>query len=380
MTLAVRALVTTALMALFLVSGVLPANAAPSERDVVIKTIPTVPDFPITLDDETVLTDESGIAQFQTRDKESLTQRVKVKNQKLKLEGRKVRVQPSNKYLEAAEPAVAMDVFWRVGFSFVDLHGAPVDVGRIEYVQLKSSTGELLEVPANESLWLQGSRVVSLNGGPEYKKIQWSIEAVQYASSNVVNSAQQRFEPADTGEVEVVLLFYRTKVTVKDAFFGFGVGNAVLVTSPDGHVDRFPLDDNSTVELPSLPRGNYSITVEGPGPRMDRPVAISRDQVLDLKFYSWLDIGLVGGFLAAFAIGTLCVGWWRRRVHRRVSEDDSEGQYQLDYESASTIQLPTTPAPTATASLALPPWESVATARPPAVRHSHRHERAPESR
>jgi hypothetical protein len=380
MTLAVRALATTALMALILVTGVLPADGAPSERDVVIKTIPAVPDFPITLDDETVRTNGSGAAQFRTRDRQSLTERVKVKNQKLKLEGRKVRVEPSNKYLQSAEPTVAMDVFWRVGFSFVDLHGAPVDVGRIEYVQLKSSTGESLTVPANESLWLQGSRVVSLNGGPEYKKIQWSIEAVQYASSNVVNSGQQRFEPADTGQLEVVLLFYRTKVRVKDAFFGFGVGNAVLITSPDGHVDRFPLDNNSTVELPSLPRGSYSIAVEGPGPRMDRPVAISRDQVLDLKFYSWMDIGLVAGFLAAFAIGTLCLGWWRRRAHRRMGEHDSRGQSHLDYESASTIQLPTTAAPTAAASWALPPWESAATERPRAVRHLYRQRRVPESR
>ena len=133
-----------------------------------------------------------------------------------------------------------MDVFWPVGFSFVDLNGAPVDVSRIESVQLKSSTGEILEIPAKEEPWLQGSRVVSLNGGPQDKQIQWSIEAVKYASSNVVNSAQQRFEPAETEEVVVELLFYRTKVIVKDAFFGFPIGDAVLITSPDGRVERFP--------------------------------------------------------------------------------------------------------------------------------------------
>jgi hypothetical protein len=380
MTLAVRALVTTALMALFLVSELLPANAAPSERNVVIKTIPAVPDFPITLDDETVLTNESGIAQFRTRDRQSLTERVKVRDQKLKLDGQKVRVAPSNKYLDGAKPTVAMDIFWPVRFTFVDVHGEPVDVDQIRSIELKSSTGETRTASAKGIVWLQGKRVVSLGGGPVDKEIQWSIEAVDYASSNVVNSAQQRFEPAETQALQIELLFYRTKVTVKDAFFGFKIADAVLVTSPNGHVDRFPLHENGSVELPSLPRGNYSIAVEGPGPRMDRPVAISRDQVLDLKFYSWLDIGLVGGFLAAFAIGTLGLGWWRRRAHRRMSEHDSREQSHLDYESASSIQLPTTPAPTAAASWALPPWESVATARTPTVRRSHRHKRAPESR
>jgi hypothetical protein len=378
MTLAVRALATTALMALILVTGVLPADGAPSERDVVIKTIPAVPDFPITLDDETVRTNGSGAAQFRTRDRQSLTERVKVKNQKLELEGRKVRLEPSNKYLNAPEPTVAMDVFWRVGFSFVDPHGAPVDVGRIEHVQLRSSTGELLEIPANQKVWLQGSRVVTLNGGPQDKEIQWSIEAVKYASSNVVNSAQQRFEPANTGEVEVVLLFYRTKVTVKDAFFGFPIGDAVLVTSPDGRVDRFRLAENGTVNLPSLPRGEYSIVVEGPGPRMARPVAISRNQVLDLKFYSWLDVGLVGGSLSAFAIGVLGLGWWRRRAHNSAVEDDSEWQlYGEHNDAAPTIVMPAIPPPDASISSARRVSRSAETAAPPPA---PRHSVAPESR
>jgi hypothetical protein len=383
---ALRAVATVALMmALIPVTGALPANAAPSEEGVEIKTIPAVEGFQITLGDETVPTDESGVAQFRTRDRQNLTERVKVKNQKLKLEGRKVRVEPSNRYLKAAEPTVAMDVFWRVGFSFVDPQRAPVDVGRIEYVQLRSSTGELLEIPANQNVWLQGSRVVTLNGGPQYKEIQWSIEAVKYASSNVVNSAQQRFEPADTGEVEVVLLFYRTNVTVKDAFFGFPSGDAVLVTSPDGRVDRFPLAENGTVNLPSLQRGEYSIVVEGPGPRMARPVAISRNQVLDLKFYSWLDVGLVGGLLAAFAIGVLLVGWWRRRAHESVVDDevqadlDDEVQADPDNESAPTIQLPINGASAASASWTHPPWESTAAAWPPSAGGARRRMSTPES-
>jgi hypothetical protein len=376
----IRAAATSALLAVILVIGVLPADAAPHERNVMIQTMPAVPDFPITLDNETIRTDKLGIAQFRTRDRQNLTQRVKVQNQELKLGGGKVRVEPSNKYLDGAQPTVALDVFWPIRFSFADVRGEPVDVDKIKSVQLKSITGELLTVSAREAVWLQGKRVVSLGGGPQEKEIQWSIDAVEYAASNVVNSGQQRFEPAETAEVPIELLFYRTKVRVKDAFFGFAVGDAVLVTSPDGHVDRFALGEDSTVSLPSLPRGNYSITVEGPGPRMDRPVAISRDQVLDLKFYSWLDVGLVVSFLAAFAIGTLCLGWWRRRAHRRVIADGSEGKPHSDYESASTIQLPTTAAPLASATWALPPWESVATARPPAAQHSHRHYRAPESR
>jgi hypothetical protein len=103
----IRTLAATAVLAVILVTGVSPANAAPSDERVVITTIPKVPGFPITLDDETLPTNELGTAQFQTRDRQNLTERVKVKNQKLELEGRKVRLEPSNKYLNAPEPTVA---------------------------------------------------------------------------------------------------------------------------------------------------------------------------------------------------------------------------------------------------------------------------------
>ena len=65
-----------------------------------------------------------------------------------------------------------MDIFWPVRFSFVDVNGAPVDVSRIESVQLKSTTGETRQAAATDAVWLQGSRVVSLNGGPQNKEIQ----------------------------------------------------------------------------------------------------------------------------------------------------------------------------------------------------------------
>jgi hypothetical protein len=364
MTSAFRAVATAALSAVILLTGALPADAAPPTGGVVIGTIPAVPGFPITLDRETVLTDRSGIARFETRNTQSLSSRVTYHDKKIELEGRQVRVRATRLYPKGGQPVVALDIFWPVRFSFLDVNGAPINVDRIESVRLKSITGESRQASATETLWLQGSRVVSRSEGPVNKQIQWSIQAVEYASSNVVNSAQQRFEPAKTQAVKIELLFYRSQVTVKDAFFSFGVGDAVLVNSPDGRVDRFPLGENSAVDLPSLPRGNYSIVVDGPGPRMTRPVAISRDQVLDLKFYSWLDIGIVIAFLIAFAVGTLWLGWLRRRTHKPVVEDTSERQPENE-DSAPTIRFLATPESTASASWALPPWSTATAGYPP---------------
>jgi hypothetical protein len=384
----IRTLATAAISAVILVTGVSAANAAPADKGLVITTIPEVPGFQVTIDDENEVTDKSGIARFKTRDIKNLNERLKADPQELELDSLEVRVESGNVRWKDDGAAIWMNIFWPVRFSFIDVNGEPVDVDRVESVQLKSQTGEIVEASAKDITWLQGSRVVSLGGGPQDKRIQWAIQEVKYASSNVVNSSQQRFEPAETQEVVVELLFYRTKVIVKDAFFGFPIGDAVLVTTPDGRVERFPLAENGTVNLPSLPRGDYSIVVEGPGPQMSRPVAISRNQVLDLKFYSWLDVGLVGGFLAAFAIGTLGLGWWRRRANQAVVEDDrsdsvvedDEVRADLDNESAPTIQLPINGASTAPVSATAPQWESTAPAWPPPARGARRRMSTPESR
>lgn len=371
---AVRALATAALLAVILVTGVLPAAAAPSTGGVVIQTVPEVPGFPVTLDNQTVRTNKSGVARFDSSDRSNIENRIALpRDQNIELDGRQVRVSASRVYPGGGKPKLALDIFWPVRFTFIDVNGEPIDVSRIESVELKSQTGESRTASAEEVVWLQGSRVVSLGGGPQDKRIPWSIQAVKYASSNVVNSSQQRFEPAETEEVVVKLLFYRTKVTVKDAFFGFATGDAVLVTSPDGRVERFPLADNGTVNLPSLPRGDYSIVVEGPGPLMARPVAISRDQVLDLKFYSWLDIGVVVALLATFALGTLWLGWRRRRAHAAVVEDESQAGEEIP---ASPAAPASAPSPSTAAGLR----ESVAMPRPAPAVDAHLRKSAPESR
>ena len=164
---------------------------------------------------------------------------------------------------------------------------------------------------------MHGMRVVPLAGGMETKKVYWTVQSVEYAGTNVVNSSQQRFQPADVQSVQLKLLFYRTSVKVRDAFFGFDVGRSVLLTYPDQDTVSYPLSERSEVALPSLPRGNYTLSVKGPGPRMTRPVAVSRDQTLDLKFYSWLDVGVALAFLGLFGFGTLWVGWRRRRAARK---------------------------------------------------------------
>jgi hypothetical protein len=310
-----RAAVIAVVSILLILLGTNSAVAKPPSQTLEIGTMPAMAGFPITLDGQTVATDDSGVARFKTTNVYTINRRVKLHERRMSYRGSEAKIVASRLCcIRSGEPKVLLDIYWPVRFSYLDVTGAPVDVNRIHALHLKSSTGELRRVGANEKTWLHGMRVVPLAGGMETKKVYWTVQSVEYAGTNVVNSSQQRFQPADVQSVQLKLLFYRTSVKVRDAFFGFGVGRSVLLTYPDQETVSYRLSERNEVELPSLPRGDFTLSVTGPGPKMTRPVAVSRDQTLDLKFYSWLDVGVALGFIGLFGFGTLWVGWRRRRA------------------------------------------------------------------
>ena len=146
------------------------------------------------------------------------------------------------------------------------------------------------------------------------------MQEIQFAGSNVVNASQQRFVPAEQRDVDVELLFFSMTVHMHDAFFAFPQRGSVDLAYPDGSTQRFSLGGDGTLTIPSLPRGQYTLTSVGPGPHMSRPLAISRTQDIQLGFYSWLDILSVVGIVVLFAGGLAWVGAIRRgprpAVHR----------------------------------------------------------------
>jgi hypothetical protein len=165
---------------------------------------------------------------------------------------------------------------------------------------------------------------------------------VHYAGANVVNESQQRFLPAQQQNVEVDLLFYGIDVHAHDALFGFSSDSAVDLIYPDGTSRRFSLDDNGQLRIPALPRGDYTLTTSGSGPHMSRPLAISREQVVDLAVYSWLDVLTI---LAGFLVLTAGLAVWgrarrSRARHADTTEDRTATDMGLDDPAASEVVPP----------------------------------------
>jgi hypothetical protein len=293
--------------------------AAPSgvTTPLVLGTVPAVAGFPVTVDGVTSITDDEGKAHFDAPVTDvPLSDRLTLTEATVPIGGQQVHVRADRVYPSSRQPLLAVDLSYLVRFQFTGIDGAPVDASSIEALTVKSETGEIVDLPPQHGAWLQGSRVIKRTDLMEVKNLRWSVQGVQFAGSNVVNASQQFFLPSEQQAVDVQLLFFGLDVHVHDAMFGFSYDGEIELVYPDGNSRRFGLDDVGRLTVPALPRGDYTLTILGPGPPMSRPLAVSRDQDVQLAFYSWLDILTVLGVVLGLA-GLLA--WAGRRRRRRNS-------------------------------------------------------------
>lgn len=213
--------------------------------------------------------------------------------------------------------SVGFDLDYEVGHAFRDLAQQPVDASRVTSVTLTNSLGEETTLTSDQPAWLRGSRVIRRASGLEESKILYSVKRVIMNGSNVVNQDEQRFYPEQGQLLPITLSLFSMHISTRDALFGFSVGRAIHLVYPDGHTERVPFGPNGDLSLPALPRGTYKLKIDGWGFSSLPSVALSRNQEVEVRVISYLDIALVGtlGFVVVF--GLLAVGRWRLLNWRR---------------------------------------------------------------
>jgi hypothetical protein len=328
---ATRARITFLLVVAALATAPAVAAAAPAPtpqglRAIPVRTVPAVAGIRITLGGRTVVTDSRGRARLLVPTR--ATRRTLVADggllQALELSGRPPRVAgvrlpdggrvAFDRFRSGHDAVVALSTFYTFHPAFIGNNGRRIDPREVQSYTLKSRHGVRVTVKGAKPVELQASRVVSLRRRVVTKQIGWAVERVMLDGTNTVNRGQQRFYPARLrGTFPIELLFYRARFTSADAMFGFHVGSAIKLRYPDGTTRTYPFGRDGTVTLPALPRGEYTVDVDGPGFAPERPVALSRNQVVDLEVISYLDLALVGLGFAALLVGLVVA----RRPHLR---------------------------------------------------------------
>jgi phospholipase C len=201
----------------------------------------------------------------------------------------------------------ALNLYHRVGISFVDLDANVVSPSAVTSVTLQGSDGSRHVLAGARRAWLQGNRVVPESQGRTSTRLYYSADEVLVAGSNVVHRGQQRFFPAASPKMRLRLLLFAVRVTVRDALLGFPIGSAVRFEYPNGREQREALGPSADLTVRSLPRGDYRVSVEALGMSSSRPIALSRDQEVDLRVISWLDIAVVLMVLGSLALALLFI-------------------------------------------------------------------------
>lgn len=207
------------------------------------------------------------------------------------------------------ELLVGLTRSYPIDMAFIDRQGQPVDTSRIMSVTVKSSHGTRYVFGPDDVEWRTANRIARLRNGLEATVVQYGIESVYVDGANVVNQNQQRFVVDGKATWTVQLLLYSARVRAKDALFGFPIGTGVNLHYPNGSQRFIPFDDNDELVIDNLARGLYRLQVVGAsGMAPLTPVSISRDQDVELKVLSALDLGLAVSFGVVLALGLLIVG------------------------------------------------------------------------
>jgi hypothetical protein len=282
-----------------------------------IYTTPPLPDIKFSLDGRVISTDEYGVARTQL----NTAGKYQLRLLPLELKDENIQMQFGRWEDEVFEPdreieiplkkplLIGFEVSYRVNQEFVDLENKPVDSSRVTSITYKGSNGAVFTFEDTGPHWLPAGRVIRLNKGLQETKILYSVMNIEIDGANVVSQAQQRFyvDPEDLWTIQVLL--YSARFSARDALFGFPIGTGIRMEYPDGDVQTYTFDKDQGLTIDGLARGIYRVTVTGAnGYAPATPIALSRDQDVELMVFSALDIGVLVSVGLFLSVGLLWLG------------------------------------------------------------------------
>ncbi|GAB3063686.1 glycoside hydrolase family 71/99 protein [Micromonospora schwarzwaldensis] len=289
-----------------------PRSALPGTLH--LQMVPPIRGVPVAVDGNTGRSDAKGRVNVRVRNFLGLDKRLTVGSAAVGVDRRVMldRIRGSLDHgVRDRVVEVGLRTVRRVSWRYTDRFGSPVPTRRATAMQLRSNTGEIIELTGDQltrPLWVAESRTQQGPRGLASKRLYYVVDAVMVDGTSVVNRAGQKFVPWDRQSWVVQLLFFKVSFTASDMFFPRRAGSGIRLTRADGRVQHLGFASDGTVLVPDLPRGTYTLTVRGGGLSFGRPVTISRDQEVTLTVISIVDLALVAVGVLGVAVGLVLLG------------------------------------------------------------------------
>ena len=184
----------------------LPASASTNLRirpaTVEIVTVPAVSGISLTLDRTAQKTGPDGTARFavsrvgkyELRPNLELGADSDVRVGFLRWQDHEYKANRKIEVRGDARYVIGLRVAYRASLRFVDRSNNPVDPAQIASVRLSASSSELT-LRDFRDVWWEAATAVSRTGGLQESRLTWRLNEVEMAGTNVVNRAQQFWEP-----------------------------------------------------------------------------------------------------------------------------------------------------------------------------------------
>jgi hypothetical protein len=294
-----------------------------------VQSVPALPGFFITLDDQKIAADKNGLATVTVNaaGRHHLVTGLDSTSPDTKASF----VQWSdNRFDTDRQVQIFQDTKLFAGFSvsyltsvqFQDADGHPVDRALVTGVSITAPDGSTSELKAPyDPVWLSlpAPSRLALSGLGSFQP-HFSVSSGRYQGTAVINRGDDILVPKAGGTWPIKLRLYSLTIHARHLLIASGGPPAVRVTSSTGHSLVVPLGSDGTAVVNDLPRDQYSVEVPASTYAPVTPVALSRSQPVEVMVIGPTDaLVLVWGILVVLLLLWVVARrsrWltpWRRR-------------------------------------------------------------------
>jgi hypothetical protein len=293
------------------------AATAGSAATLIVRTVPVVKGVGVSLDGVTYHTDASGSVTIATTSGShrlgivrpaSVPGGARIRFARwpdgIALAGRHIAIGPGTRVEQAG-----FVMSRPVSFRFTN-RGRPVPLSEIGQLTMTNGLGQRFTFsPTRPPSVLAVNRLVRGRTGLATLPIRYSVRSVLIDGSDMVFGGSQNFSVGPHAQPWTIkVLLFPLQVKVRDAFFKFGIGDAVRIILPDGLHRVIPLGKGHGGRVAGLPRGTYELVPQDPGIGLSAPATLSGPQTDTLLMLSWIDLLVVAVFAVLFLIGLPLAG------------------------------------------------------------------------
>jgi len=297
-------------------SAVWPLILRPVHGTVVVDTVPATPGVSFLLDGATFTTNAHGQGTSPVADLNGVDLRLRTSTAQATRATvsvlRVTRLTPAAPFQRHLVAALA--VSRPVSLSFTDSAGRAVSAQRIAEVQLSGggSTVTVSGAQLQEPVSVLANRAELVEGTWKAQQVTYSVARVTVEGSDAAFAGQQRFDPNAASHWPISVSVFDVSVTVRDMLFGRRVTSAAEVTRPDGVQYAVQLGGEGPTLLPSLVRGDYTLTTQAAVLGASSKILVSKNFDAELRVLTLPDLLVL--LLLMLDTSVLFVMIGRRRI------------------------------------------------------------------